>query len=83
MMVASTTVPSRSRSPCSLKCSPTPSKIFSPNGCFSKMAECQDGAGIRNVVCDQINSGKAADAGTINQLILHSLSLREYQFCIR
>ena len=35
------------------------------------VAECQDGGGIRNVVCDRIDSRLAADAGNINQLILH------------
>ena len=38
---------------------------------LQKVAARQDGGGIRDVIAEQIHSGKAADAGNINSLIFH------------
>jgi len=36
-----------------------------------KVTERQDDGGSRNVLCDKIDFRKTADAGTINQVVLH------------
>ncbi len=40
---------------------------------FHKMAERQDGGGIRDVVFGKINAGEAADGVAINQGIFHGV----------
>ena len=44
---------------------------------FHKVAERQDGGGIRDVILSKINPGKAADGAGVNQGIFHSVVPQE------
>jgi|GEM_PF-3016352 len=45
--------------------------LFSRMVLLRKVTERQDDGGSRNVLCDKIDFRKTADAGTINQVVLH------------
>ncbi len=74
MMVASTTVPSRSSRTFSSKYCSTALKISLAKWMlFHNMAERQDGGGIRDVIFGKINPGEAADGAGVNQGVVHGV----------